>query len=178
MAVDMLVAILLIVLYLFLGHWYRNQNSGVKVWPIVGLLPALVSNAEGILYFFTDICLELNWTSKMCFTYDYIEEALLYRNVVPQMVWRLQKWFQLGEEKKLSKGLGIVDDLVAKELNKFVYIHAALCKTLRLYPPVPVNNKSSIEADVLPSRDRVGPRTRILLSVYSMGRSEEIGSVQ
>lgn len=55
MAVDMLVAILLIVLYLFLGHWYRNQNSGVKVWPIVGLLPALVSNAEGILYFFTDM---------------------------------------------------------------------------------------------------------------------------
>lgn len=37
----------------------------------------------------------------------------------------------------------------AKELNKFVYIHAALCETLRLYPPVPVNNKSSIEADVL-----------------------------
>ncbi|MBA0781454.1 hypothetical protein Gotri_002378 [Gossypium trilobum] len=55
MAVDMLVAILLIVLYLFLGHWYRNQNSGVKVWPIVGLLPLLVSNAEGILYFFTDM---------------------------------------------------------------------------------------------------------------------------
>ncbi|MBA0601067.1 hypothetical protein Gorai_004257 [Gossypium raimondii] len=88
------------------------------------------------------------------------------------------KWFQLGEEKKLSKGLGIVDDFVARELNKFVYIHAALCKTLRLYPPVPVNNKSSIEADVLPSRDCVGPRTRILLSVYSMGRSEEIGGVQ
>ncbi|KAH1038654.1 hypothetical protein J1N35_040397 [Gossypium stocksii] len=95
MAVDMLVAILLIVLYVFLGHWYRNQNSGVKVWSIVGLLPALVSNADGILDFFTDM-----------------QEVLLYRNVVPQMVWRLQKWFQLGEEKKLSKGLGIVDDFV------------------------------------------------------------------
>lgn len=47
----------------------------------------------------------------MCFTYDYIE-ALHYRNVVPKMVWRLQKWFQLGEGKKLSKGLGIVDDFV------------------------------------------------------------------
>ncbi|XWS30407.1 hypothetical protein CRYUN_Cryun24cG0114800 [Craigia yunnanensis] len=217
-----------------------------------------------------------NDPSKVAFI--EVEESLLYRNMVPKMVWKMQRWLQVGEEKKLRKGLKIVDDFVygcissrreklrsekrmedddqfdlltafiseeegsemsaygksdkflrdtaysfitagkdtisicltwffwliethpsvqnkileeikansptskdgnlvsfsVEELNKFVYLHATLCETLRLYPPVPVNNKSSIESDVLPSGDRLGPRTRILLSIYSMGRSKEI----
>ncbi|XWS30408.1 hypothetical protein CRYUN_Cryun24cG0114900 [Craigia yunnanensis] len=217
-----------------------------------------------------------NDPSKVAFV--EVEESLLYRNMVPKMVWKMQRCLQVGEEKKLRKGLKIVDDFVygcissrreklrsekrmedddqfdlltafmaeeegsemsaygksdkflrdtaysfitagkdtisicltwffwliethpsvqnkileeikansptskdgnlvsfsVEELSKFVYLHATLCETLRLYPPVPVNNKSSIESDVLPSGDRVGPRTRILLSIYSMGRSKEI----
>ncbi|XWS40685.1 hypothetical protein CRYUN_Cryun17cG0016800 [Craigia yunnanensis] len=61
-----------------------------------------------------------------------------------------------------------------EELNKFVYLHVTLFETLRLYPPVPVNNKSSIESHVLPTGDRIGLSTRILLSIYPMGRNEEI----
>ncbi|KAL4366391.1 hypothetical protein GQ457_05G018650 [Hibiscus cannabinus] len=417
MTVDILVTLVLIVLYLFLGHWYRNRNSKVKVWPVVGMLPTLVSNVDRIFDFLTDL-VKLNggtfkfqgpWFSSLNFVvtahpvninhilcrnhenygkgqefreifepfgeglvtsdshvwkrlrkvlqpftknnkkyaayldrilrqmvegslipvlqhvvrlgtevdledllhrfdYDYIclltlgcnpktlsvefpvsetlkafegvEEALLYRNFVPKMVWRLQKWIQIGEEKKLSKGLKTVDDFMygcilsrrkelrrsgeakaevddqfdlltafmveeegsdmcelgksdkflrdtaynfitagmdstnvnltwffwligthpwvenkiveemkancpesidgkmlyfsGEELNKFVYLHAALCETMRLYPTVPLNNKTSVEADVLPNGGHIGPNTRIFISMYSMGRSEEI----
>ncbi|KAE8734577.1 S-adenosyl-L-methionine-dependent methyltransferases superfamily protein isoform 1 [Hibiscus syriacus] len=62
----------------------------------------------------------------------------------------------------------------AEELNKFVYLRAAFCETLRLFPPVPVDFRSSIGPDVLPSGDHIGPNTRVLISFYSMGRSEEI----
>ncbi|WRX21518.1 Cytochrome P450 - like 10 [Theobroma cacao] len=69
---------------------------------------------------------------------------------------------------------GNLVSFTAEELNKFVYLHATLCETLRLYPPVPVNNKCPIQSEILPSGDRVGRGTRIFISVYSMGRKEEI----
>ncbi|KAK8575819.1 hypothetical protein V6N13_032865 [Hibiscus sabdariffa] len=206
-----------------------------------------------------------------------IDDALVRRRALPRMIWKLQKWLQIGTEKKLSKGLKIVDDFsyryissrrdelrrsnkakaddrfdaltafiveegsdssqlgksdrflrdivydfltVAKdsttigltcflwliathpwveakileeieancpegndgktvyfsteELNKFVYLRAAFRKTVRLYPSVPGYFRCSIEPDVLPSGDRVGPNATILISLYSMGRSEEI----
>ncbi|KAK8575818.1 hypothetical protein V6N13_032866 [Hibiscus sabdariffa] len=55
MAVDMVVAFLLVVLCLILGHWYRNRNSRVRIWPVVGMLPALASNVDRMLDFFTDV---------------------------------------------------------------------------------------------------------------------------
>ncbi|KAK1311723.1 Cytochrome P450 86B1 [Acorus calamus] len=39
----------------------------------------------------------------------------------------------------------------AESLRGLVYLHAALCETLRLYPPVPFNHKWAAKADVLPS---------------------------
>ena len=45
---------------------------------------------------------------------------------------------------------------------------------MRLYPPLPVNHKTSVEADTLPSGHRLKPNNRVLLSFYSMGRMEEI----
>ncbi|KAL4368232.1 hypothetical protein GQ457_05G033230 [Hibiscus cannabinus] len=409
MAVDMVVAFLLVVLCLILGHWYRNRNSGVRIWPVVGMLPALASNVDRMLDFFTDVLKSnggtfeirgpwfagsdflvtahpMNINHILCknhenydnalelkqileaydgivvsnshvwkrtrkaflsffqhnkksaaymdrilgqvidgslvpvldhfqtlgtevdlqdvlgrFHYDYmcllaigfdpktlsvelpaveitealsdIDGALVYRNVMPQMIWKLQKLLQIGTEKKLANGLRILDDFlyrcistrrdelrrseakaedrfdaltafmveegsdsselrksdkflrdiaydsltVAKdstnigltcflwllathpsaetkileeikancsdektvyfsgeELNKFVYLHAALCESLRLYPSLPLALRYSNKPDLLPSGDRVGPDTRIVLSLYSMGRSEDI----
>ncbi|XP_021299329.1 LOW QUALITY PROTEIN: alkane hydroxylase MAH1-like [Herrania umbratica] len=185
-----------------------------------------------------------NVPSKVAF--DEVEEALLYRNIVPRVVWKMQRWLQIGEEKNdqfdlltvfmveeegsemsafgksdkflrdkaysfiaagkdtISIGLtwffwliathpsvetkileeikansptssdGNLVSFTVEELNKFVYLHATLCETLRLYPPVPVNNKSPIQSEILPSGDRPGRGTRIFISVYSMGRKEEI----
>ncbi|KAL5860546.1 hypothetical protein ACOSQ4_001842 [Xanthoceras sorbifolium] len=62
----------------------------------------------------------------------------------------------------------------AQELNKLVYLHAALCETLRLYPPLPFNHKAAAQPDILPSGHHVNQNTKILISFYSMGRIEEI----
>ncbi|KAK6252174.1 hypothetical protein QUC31_013894 [Theobroma cacao] len=43
-----------------------------------------------------------NVPSKVAF--DEVDEALLYRNILPVSIWKLQRWLQIGEEKKLSKG--------------------------------------------------------------------------
>ncbi|KAJ4724729.1 putative Cytochrome P450 [Melia azedarach] len=213
--------------------------------------------------------------------FDAIEEALFYQEVFPESYWKLQKWLQIGEEKKFTQAWGIHDkflyewislkrqelsrrkaqleeeelDLMtafiieeggdqkelAKELkrsdkflrdvatnllvagrdtlsagltwflwllathppvehkileeikanmkgemnwqemissvqdlDKLVYLHAVLCETLRLYPPVPINHKTAVEADVLPSGHPVNQNAKIFLSFYSMGRMEEI----
>ncbi|KAI4383506.1 hypothetical protein MLD38_009337 [Melastoma candidum] len=59
-------------------------------------------------------------------------------------------------------------------LNKMVYLHAALCESLRLYPPVPFQHKSPTVPDILPSGHQVNSDTRILFHVYSMGRMKSI----
>ncbi|XVF16339.1 hypothetical protein REPUB_Repub10bG0023000 [Reevesia pubescens] len=211
--------------------------------------------------------------------FNQVEEGLLYRHIVPTSFWKLQKWLQIGEEKKMGKALEMVhsftyqcislkqeklrtrsselekddeydlltalmvekdeemnvigksDNKVLKdivgnvmaagkdsitaslswffwliatnpsveikileeikantptgndkkmllfrgeELNRFIYLHAALCETLRLYPAVPYNHKTASESDILPSGHRVSPKTRILLNFYAMGRMKEI----
>ncbi|RHN78248.1 putative cytochrome P450 [Medicago truncatula] len=59
-------------------------------------------------------------------------------------------------------------------LDKLVYLHGAICETLRLYPPVPFEHICSIKSDILPSGERISPNTRLLYSLYAMGRMEQI----
>ncbi|XP_026420296.1 alkane hydroxylase MAH1-like [Papaver somniferum] len=56
------------------------------------------------------------------------------------------------------------------DLKDLVYLHAAICESLRLYPPLPVNRKSVVKKDVLPGGSVVTPGMEILLSFYSVGR--------
>ncbi|KAK1264524.1 Cytochrome P450 86B1 [Acorus gramineus] len=62
----------------------------------------------------------------------------------------------------------------AESLHRLVYLHAALYEALRLYPPVPYNHKWAAKADELPSGVLVEPGTRILISMYAMGRMKEV----
>ncbi|XP_076888164.1 alkane hydroxylase MAH1-like [Bidens hawaiensis] len=62
----------------------------------------------------------------------------------------------------------------AEETNKLVYLHAAICEALRLYPPVPFQHKAPVKPDVLPSGFRVDPDMKIMFSLYAMGRMETI----
>ncbi|KEH40835.1 alkane hydroxylase MAH1 [Medicago truncatula] len=59
-------------------------------------------------------------------------------------------------------------------LDKLVYLHGAICEALRLYPPVPFEHICAIKSDILPSGERVSPNTRLLYSLYAMGRMEQI----
>ncbi|MCL7038500.1 hypothetical protein MKW94_015433 [Papaver nudicaule] len=60
------------------------------------------------------------------------------------------------------------------DLKGLVYLHAALCESLRLYPPLPLNRKYVVKKDILPDGSVVTPGMEILLSFYSVGRMQWI----
>ncbi|KAK9152494.1 hypothetical protein Syun_010803 [Stephania yunnanensis] len=60
------------------------------------------------------------------------------------------------------------------DLCGLVYLHAALCESLRLYPPLPIDQKGVLRPDVLPSGDAIKPGEMIMYSIYAMGRMEWI----
>ncbi|EOA26948.1 hypothetical protein CARUB_v10023041mg [Capsella rubella] len=64
--------------------------------------------------------------------------------------------------------------LDADKLNKMVYLHGALCESLRLYAPIPFERKSPIKEDVLPSGHKVDENWKILFSVYALGRMKAV----
>lgn len=45
------------------------------------------------------------------------EEALLYRHIVPESVWKLQSWIGIGKEKSLSKAWDAFDQFIYKCLT-------------------------------------------------------------
>ncbi|KAI3862887.1 hypothetical protein MKX03_028753 [Papaver bracteatum] len=58
----------------------------------------------------------------------------------------------------------------SEDLKGLVYLHAALCESLRLYPPLPFNKKSVAKKDQLPDGSTVDPGMEIMLPFYSVGR--------
>ncbi|CAH2060253.1 unnamed protein product [Thlaspi arvense] len=61
-----------------------------------------------------------------------------------------------------------------ESLDKLVYLHGALCETMRLYPPIPFQRKSSIKSDVLPSGHKIDANATIMVFLYAMGRMKAI----
>ncbi|KAM3280993.1 alkane hydroxylase MAH1 [Capsicum chacoense] len=207
---------------------------------------------------------------------DDAEEVILFRHALPEIVWKLQRWLRIGEEKKMISARETLDYTIDKyiskkrkyvkeggdlkeseegfdlltfylkeednlgvkcddnflrdnilnlmiagrdttssaltwfiwlvstnpqvekkirdeiksvipneeaikfrlfnvqELNKLVYLHGALCDSLRLYPPVPFQHKKPLENDTLPSGHKVHPKLKIMFPLYAMGRMESI----
>ncbi|MED6207522.1 hypothetical protein PIB30_036583 [Stylosanthes scabra] len=64
--------------------------------------------------------------------------------------------------------------LGSEDLKKLVYLHGALCESLRLFPPVPIERKKPLKCDTLPSGHHVNPNTIVLLFSYAMARLKEI----
>lgn len=70
-----------------------------------------------------------------------------------------------------TSGLVVFDP---HELEALVYLHAALCETLRLFPSVPGSPRSVAERDVVPSGIKVRPGMTIVFSNYALGRMDDI----
>uniref|UniRef100_A0ACD5WF32 Uncharacterized protein n=1 Tax=Avena sativa TaxID=4498 RepID=A0ACD5WF32_AVESA len=62
----------------------------------------------------------------------------------------------------------------AGELKNLLYLHAAVCECLRLYPSLPMEHKAVVSRDVLPSGHEVRPGDKILVFNYSMGRMKRV----
>ncbi|KQJ95595.1 noroxomaritidine synthase [Brachypodium distachyon] len=61
-----------------------------------------------------------------------------------------------------------------EEVKALVYLQASLLETLRLYPPIPFERKEVAASDVMPSGHEVCARDIIIVSLYSMGRMEDV----
>ncbi|KAK8482359.1 hypothetical protein V6N13_069101 [Hibiscus sabdariffa] len=60
------------------------------------------------------------------------------------------------------------------QMREMHYLHAALCESLRLFPPVQHDSKSAQDDDVLPDHTFVRKGTRVTYHPYAMGRMERI----
>lgn len=70
-----------------------------------------------------------------------------------------------GEKRRLFK---------ADEVKNAIYLHAALCESLRLYPPVAIQHKTPLEPDIFPSGHHVHSNMRVMIPLYAMGTMEYI----
>ncbi|XP_065861011.1 cytochrome P450 94A2-like [Euphorbia lathyris] len=66
------------------------------------------------------------------------------------------------------------EDPIFEEVKDMVYTHACLCETMRLYPPVPVDNKMAKGDDIFPDGTQVKKGTRVTYHPYAMGRMEAL----
>ncbi|XP_071686978.1 alkane hydroxylase MAH1-like [Rutidosis leptorrhynchoides] len=62
----------------------------------------------------------------------------------------------------------------AKDGGEMVYLNGALNESLRLFPPIPLNHKSPLQPEILPSGHKVDRNMQIFLCFYSMGRMKSI----
>ncbi|KAK9107948.1 hypothetical protein Syun_023959 [Stephania yunnanensis] len=75
----------------------------------------------------------------------------------------------IEEEGSRDDGGMMVYEEVRREMG---YTEAALCESMRLYPPVPTDTKEAAEDDVLPDGTEVRKGTRVAYHPYTMGRME------
>ncbi|CAA7403370.1 unnamed protein product [Spirodela intermedia] len=68
----------------------------------------------------------------------------------------------------------VEEPLAFEEVDKLIYLKAALSETLRLYPSVPEDSKHVMADDVLPDGTFVPAGSSITYSIYSTGRMKFI----
>ncbi|KQJ95824.1 hypothetical protein BRADI_3g19260v3 [Brachypodium distachyon] len=61
-----------------------------------------------------------------------------------------------------------------EELKPLVYLQASLLESMRLYPPIPIEREIMVSSDVMPSGHEVRAGDIVIISLYSMGRMEDL----
>ncbi|KAL3643148.1 hypothetical protein CASFOL_013963 [Castilleja foliolosa] len=277
----------------FLKHFEFYSLLEKSVWKKVGngLLPVLDHfSKQGIDFDLQDIFQRLTFDTicelvldydpqSLCIELPYVKcekafndaiEALLYRHVLPESVWKLQKRLGIGKEKKLVEAWNAFDEFIypcvdnlerkkgdfnllasfkkayeeqngttsdgsreflrdtvlslmlagrdttstcltwlfwlvatnpstktkileeietvlnlkednkdlrlfnVEESKKLIYLHGALCESLRLFPPVALEHKAPVRHDHLPSGDYIEENRKVIVSFYSLGRMENV----
>jgi cytochrome P450 len=72
------------------------------------------------------------------------------------------------------KAAGPTMTIEPEDVKELVYMQATLLESLRLYPPAPIERKSAVADDEMPSGHKVSARDIVFVSIYSMGRMEAI----
>lgn len=66
------------------------------------------------------------------------------------------------------------ENLTFDDLKNLQYLHAALSESMRLFPPVPINSRLTVDDDKLPDGTFVGKGWFADYSAYAMGRMERL----
>lgn len=78
------------------------------------------------------------------------------------------------EEKLKREILNISPPYTQAKINKCKYLRCILNEVLRLYPPIPVDTRRSINSDILPKYPKkVPPGTFLVYSAWVMGRHKK-----
>lgn len=105
----------------------------------------------------------LSWFFWLCIKNPRVEEEILIELCTVLIETRgtdVSKWTE--------------EPLAFEEVDRLVYLKAALSETLRLYPSVPEDSKHAVNDDVLPSGEFVPAGSAVTYSIYSVGRMKFI----
>ncbi|KAJ8451581.1 hypothetical protein Cgig2_018215 [Carnegiea gigantea] len=128
--------------------------------------------------FLTDFCISFilagRDTSSVALVWFF---WLLYENPdVESKILQETKDILASRNGEKKSGDELDEEVVfeAKELEKMIYLQAALSEALRLYPSVPIDFKQAREDDVFPDGMTIRKDSRVLYHVYAIGRMESI----
>ncbi|XP_050228826.1 cytochrome P450 86A22-like [Mercurialis annua] len=105
----------------------------------------------------------LSWFFWMVIQNPHVEEKIL-----------TEIWTVLMETRGNDMAKWLDEPLVFEEVDRLIYLKAALSETLRLYPSVPQDSKHVISDDILPDGTHVSAGSSITYSIYSIGRMKFI----
>nr|P98188.1 RecName: Full=Cytochrome P450 94A2; AltName: Full=P450-dependent fatty acid omega-hydroxylase [Vicia sativa]AAG33645.1 cytochrome P450-dependent fatty acid hydroxylase [Vicia sativa] len=128
----------------------------------VDLLSRFLSSGHSDESFVTDMVISIILAGR-----DTTSAALTW------FFWLLSKHSHV-ENEILKEITGKSETVGYDEVKDMVYTHAALCESMRLYPPLPVDTKVAVHDDVLPDGTLVKKGWRVTYHIYAMGRSEKI----
>ncbi|RYR66585.1 hypothetical protein Ahy_A03g012607 isoform D [Arachis hypogaea] len=105
----------------------------------------------------------LSWFFWLCTLNPRVEEKIL-----------LELCTVLMETRGMDTSKWVEEPLVFEEVDRLLYLKAALSETLRLYPSVPEDSKHVVNDDILPDGTFVPSGSMVTYSIYSVGRMKFI----
>ncbi|XP_037488405.1 noroxomaritidine synthase-like [Triticum dicoccoides] len=92
----------------------------------------------------------------------------------PNIVSNIRKELSPIASRKEAVGVDAMLIFEPKETRSLVYLKAVLYETLRLYPAAPLECKTVVADDIMPSGHEVHAGDTIIISIHSMGRMEGV----
>ncbi|KAL0443156.1 UNVERIFIED_CONTAM: Alkane hydroxylase MAH1 [Sesamum latifolium] len=138
---------------------FRKVYEEKQIGPSSGLRDFLKDTSLSLIFAGRD-------TTSTCLTWLF---WLIARNPLTEtkILEEIETVLHLKEDKKWRH-------FNVEESHKLIYLHGALCESLRLFPPVALEHKAPTKPDVLPSGHYLPANAKLIFSFYSVGRMETV----
>ncbi|KAL5703377.1 hypothetical protein ACHQM5_028475 [Ranunculus cassubicifolius] len=152
----------------------KNESLDKREEKITNLLSVMLKSSDVSHKVLRDVMLNLfvagkdTLASGLCWFFWLVAKAPHVEMKIMEELKSVALKKKSGDESEFKTKWPWVFDI--HEIKDLVYLHAALCETIRLYPSVPLFSKGVIQEDVLPDGTVVTPGMQIIISSYSGGR--------